>query len=57
MIFRVCPCVLPKPHVIVTAIASVYDRLQLATMELFGGHSWFMVAVKEGVYQCVPELG
>ena len=51
-------CVLPKPHVIVTAIASVYDRLQLATMELFGGHSWFMVAVKEGftsVFQSLDE--
>ena len=50
--------ILPKPHDIVSAIVRVYDRLQHATMELFGGHSWFMVAVKEGftsVFQSLDE--
>ena len=53
------PRLLVKPHPLVRELVWLYNRLQHATMELFGGHSWFVVAMKEGfsrVFQSMDEV-
>lgn len=40
-------------------LLAVYDKLRQAKLELFGGHSQFAVALKEGfmrAFQCLDEI-
>ena len=50
------PCLLVKPHPLVRELVWLYNRLQHATMELFGGHSWFVVAMKEGFSRVIQSM-
>ena len=47
---------LVKPHPLVRELVWLYNRLQHATMELFGGHSWFVVAMKEGFSRVLQSM-
>ena len=45
-----------SPHTIAVNILSIYDQLKQAMFELFGGHSQFALALKEGFSKAFQSL-
>lgn len=44
------------PTVLCAELLGLYDRLKQAKLELFGGHSQFSIALKEGFTKAFQEL-
>lgn len=47
---------LDSPYSVASEILSIYDRLKQAMFELFGGHSQFALAMKEGFSKSFQSL-
>ena len=44
------------PHLLCAKVLGIYDKLKQAMLELFGGHSQFAVALKEGFTKAFQGL-
>ena len=52
-------CDKDPPLILCAKFLAAYDKLKQAKLELFGGHSQFAIALKEGfarAFQCLDEV-
>jgi len=45
-----------KPHTVATGLLNIYNKLKCAMRELFGGHSRYAIALKEGFAEQLQAL-
>jgi len=45
-----------KPHTVATGLLNIYNKLKCAMRELFGGHSHYAIALKEGFAEQLQAL-
>lgn len=45
-----------KPHTVATGLVNIYTKLKCALRELFGGHSRYAIALKDGFAEQLQTL-